>query len=357
MGLWNRFGAGAPGGVVALVFGLGVGVGASSASASVPNYQLVGSFSAPEGRWDILPDGRLISIGGANGSEIFVQDSVHGSGYSVAGALNTAGGINSFGASFLRVSPGGGTVAVGDGNFDASASVYSFALSDLGGSTPTQRIVSPNFDGVFLNDGTLFVTGSDAATFANGVYRVDLTGNTSTLVVNDFGGASGGIATDGAYLYTGNGFGFGTGSSVTGEVRAVALGDVDGSGALVSFENEMIPVARALSAGSLGFDGFGNFLIGGGDGFSGGEADFAGVIAGSRIADALAGLGFTPGVDLALSPDPAFADFYSIRFNHATGELLVAANGTVYRYIPSPATGSMVLLGCLVAGRRRRRGA
>ena len=353
MALKKRFGAIAPSVLVAL----GVGAVGASAHASVPNYQLVGSFSAPEGRWDILPDGRLISIGGMNGSEIFVQDSVHGSGYSVAGALSTTGGINSFGASFLRVSPGGGTVAVGDGNFDASASVYTFALSDLGGSTPTQRIVSPNFDGAFLDDGTLFVTGSDAATFANGVYRLDLTGSTSTLVVDDFGGASGGIATDGTYLYTGNGFGFGTGSSVTGEVRAVLLSSVDGTGPLVSFESEMAPVARALSGGSLGFDGFGNFLIGGGDGFSGGEADFAGVIAGSRIADALAGLGFTPGVDLALSPDPAFADFYSIRFNHATGELLVAANGTVYRYIPTPGSGALLALGGFAALRRRRRGA
>ncbi|TVQ79732.1 MAG: hypothetical protein EA380_04075 [Phycisphaeraceae bacterium] len=352
MGHWKRFAACAAGVVVALG-----GFSTGEALGSVPNYQLVGSFSAPDGRWDILPDGRLISIGGTNGSEIFVQNSVNGSGYSVAGSLSTLGGINSFGASFLRVSPGGGTVAVGDGNFDASASVYTFTLSDLGGSTPTQRIVSPNFDGVFLDDGTLFVTGSNPTTFANGVYRLNLTTNTSTLVVDDFGGASGGIATDGAYLYTGNGFDLVDGGSVTGEVRAVLLSSVDGTGPLVSFESEMIPVARALSAGSLGFDGFGNFLIGGGDGFSGGEADFAGVIAGSRIADALAGLGFTPGVDLALSPDPAFADFYSIRFNHATGELLVAANGTVYRYIPAPGTGAVALLGCLVAGRRRRRGA
>lgn len=348
MGHRMRFAACAAGVVVALG-----GISIAEVQASVPNYQLVGSFAAPDGRWDILPDGRLISIGGANGSDIFVQNSVNGSGYSVAGALSTAGGINSFGASFLRVSPGGGTVAVGDGNFDASASVYTFAMSDLGGSTPTQRIVSPNYEGVFLDDGTLFVTGSDSATFANGVYRLDLTGNTSTLVVHDFGGASAGIATDGTYLYTGNGFSFGSGSSVTGEVRAVLLGDVDGTGPLVSFESEMIPVARALSAGSLGFDGFGNFLIGGGDFL--GEADFAGVIAGSRIADALAGLGFTPGVDLALSPDPAFADFYSIRFNHATGELLVEANGTVYRYIPSPSSAALLALGGFAALRRRRR--
>lgn len=346
-------------GAVASACVIALGVCGSLAQAGVPNYQLVGSFAAPMGAWDILPDGRLISIGGAGGSEIFVQDVVNGSGYSLAGSLSTAGSINSFGASFLEVSPDGLTVAVGDGNFDASASVYMFELGALGVGTATQRIVTPNFSAAFADDSTLFVVGSDAATFANGVYRVDVTGGTSTLVIGDFGGASGGITTDGSFLYTGNGFDLAAGGSVTGEVRAVALGDLDGSGPLVSFEDDMIPVASALSGGSLGFDGLGNFLIGGGDAFGGGDVDFAGVIAGARIADALGGLGFAPGVDLALSPDAAFASSYLIRWNEATGELLVSANGTVYRYIPTPGTalGSMMLLGCMVAGRRRRRGA
>lgn len=339
--------------LVAAAGALAVG---AAASAGVPNYQLVGSFDAPAGAWDILPDGRLITIGGEGGDDVFIQSTLNGSAYGFAGEIATATPIASFGASFLAVSPSGSTVAIGDNNFSADNSVYTFSVGDLAASTPapTQRIISPNFSATFADDETLFVTGADSQTFASGVYRVDLTTNTSSLVIDDFGGASAGVTTDGSFLYTGNGFDFSPGGSVTGEVRAIDLTAVDGSGPLVSFEQGMTPVASALSAGSLGFDGSGNLLIGGGD--SSGEIDFAGVIDGDRLAAALAGGPPASGVDLALSPDPDFADSYLIRFNEATGELLVAANGTVYRFIPSPGGAGLLALAGASAVRRRRRG-
>jgi hypothetical protein len=234
--------------------------------------------------------------------------------------------------------------------------VYTFAVGDLDSSTPTQRIVAPNFEAGFADDDTLYVTGADAATFASGVYEVDLATNTATLVVNDIGGASAGVAVRDGVLFTGNGFDTTAGGSDVGEVRAVELSALGNSP--VSFESAMTPVADALSANSLGFDPLGNLLIGGGDSFGGsGDIGYAGVIDGDAIDAALAGAGFAPGPDLQLSPAPDQEVLYSLRFNEATDELLVNDGTTVFRYlIPAPGAASLLAIGGVVAMRRRRHG-
>ena len=180
--------------------------------------------------------------------------------------------------------------------------------------------------------------------------RLDLdTGNTSVLI-NDLGGASAGVAFDGTYLYTGNGFQF-AGPSVTGEVRAFDLADL--GGAPVSFENDGLTVASALSAATIDFDAEGNMLLGGGDSISG-DSGYAAVIDAALIEAALNGGGASSGATLQLVADPSDT-FQLVRFNDATGEVLVDANGFIYRFqVPAPATGALAGLGLYAAARRRR---
>jgi hypothetical protein len=363
----DRHRAGVAGLVVGVVLGCagsdfvigGEGVG-PAAYAAVPAYTLVGSYDAPSGAFGILPDGRLVSVGGVGGAEVFVQDSVNAGSYSVAGSLDVSGGIASFGASFVRVSPDGGTIAVGDNRFAADASVYTFAFGDLGGgSVSTLRFEAPNFSAAWGDDSTLYVVGADATTFANGVYEVDTgVGGGVELVIDDFGGASAGIAVRGGRLFTGNGFDNDPSSgSDIGEVRSVLLDDLSGGGA-VSFEDGMTPVADALSASSLGFDPFGNLLVGGGDSLSGsGDFGYAGVVDGDRIDAALMGQGFSAGADLELDPLGTGEALYSIVFNGATEELLVVGGGTVFRYeVPAPGACGLLAAAGLMAVRRRRDG-
>lgn len=330
---------------------------AAAAASNIPNYTLVGSFDAPQGVFDVLPDGRLISLGGANSDTLFVQDAVNASSYSPIGTFTTELPISTFGASFLTAAPDGQTVAIGDGNFTPDASVYTVALADLGAApAPTARTISPNFAASFAADGSLYITGADPVTFASGVYRAAPGDGASTRVIGGSGGASAGIAIDNGVLYTGNGFDFAPGGSVTGEVRAVSLSQLDAlaPGATVDFENDMTPVAQALSASPIAFDPFGNMLLGGGDNATG-DLGYAGVIDAARIAAALTGSGFTPGADLELSPDQASAALYSVRFNTATNELLVFANGTAYRYaVPTPGAAGLFALAGLATRRRRR---
>ena len=338
-----------------------VGVCAPSAFADLPPYELVGSFTAPAGVWDVLPDGRLVTLTGASNPTVSVQDAINGSGYSALGEISTAAPIASFGASFLRVSPSGGTIAVGDNNFSPTASVYTFAFADLNTGSPaaTQRFVTPNFDAAFGDDDTLFVTGADSGTFASGVYRLDLSSpaTPAALVIDDLGGASAGIVVNDGVLYTGNGFDTAPGGSATGEVRAVELSAL--ASGPVSFEAGMTPVAATLSAASLGFDPLGNLFVGGGDSFGmPQDLGYAAVIDGDAIAAALGGGGFTPGADLELSPASDPNALYTVRFNAATDELLVATGGVVYRYaIPAPGVVGVAFAALPMIARRRRRGA
>lgn len=331
------------------------------ALAGVPAYTLVGAYDlpGPGAQFDVLPDGRLLAI---SGQDFLVQDSVNTTGWTVAGSLDGASPIASYGASFLSLSPDGQTVAVGDNTFGPGTSVYLVATSSLAPMTPSSAIgvLAPNYQAHWLNGSTLFVSGSGAESV---VSEITLTGPTANVrtAVSDIGGASSGVTSDGQYLYVGNGFSFGPGSA-TGEVRAIPLSLITGASSPASFTIDGTPVAHALSADSLGFDAFGNMLIGGGDFFGGGEFGFASVVDGADVAGALIG-GPAATTSLALTPRLA-TDSYSVRLNSVTGELLVtyfdnttfAPGATVYRYaIPAPgALPALALAGALAAGRRRR---
>lgn len=331
------------------------------AEAAVPPYSLVGSYQLPGqgAAFDVGPDGRLMTV---LGGQILVQDAVNGSAWSVAGFLPNEAPIALFGASFLRLSPDGQSIAIGDGRFGVDAHVYvmdAAALNPLAAS-PVLSLATPNFQGHWRDNSRLLVTGANGPSVVNEI-TVGASTLTQRTVVDDIAGASGGVTTDGVYLYTGNGYSFG-GGSLTGEVRAFALAAIDGAPGALSFESAGIPVARSLSGSSLGFDAMGNMLIGGGDAFTpGAENGFTSIVGGDDVASALGGGPLAP-VAMALTPSSA-THSYSSLFNPVTNELLVyyfdnssfATGLTVYRYaVPAPGSLMALAFGGILAARRRR---
>lgn len=346
-------------GAVAL---LGLCALASAGGAGVPAYSPAGSFELPAGtsRFDVMPSGRALAIAG---DEFYLQDEFNPSAWGKVGSL-PVGTVASYGASFVRVSPDGGRIAVGDNLFGAGASVYTldYAALDPGAPSGSVRWELGNTEGYWSDTSTLYVSGADGALSA--VTRLDVGAGVSRQVVSNIGGASSGVVTDGMWLYAGNAFDYLPGGSETGEVRAVSLASIAGlaPGETVDFELATAPVARALSAASLGFDSLGNLLIGGGDVF-GGTNDFgyAAVVDGDAVAAALLGGPVAPdSAELRLTPRTA-GDSYSTVFNAATNELLVSyfdnstfsAGLTVYRYsVPGP--GALGVFALAAVARRRR---
>lgn len=324
----------------------------SAALAAIPPYTLIGSYALPaSGAYAVGSDGRLLVMQGAT---VLRQSALNSASFEVAGSVD-ASLISPFGASFLSLSPDGSTLAIGDGNFSAGASVHFVRVSDLTAAAPAavRSVVVGNSSAAWLGNSTLFVSGSDPA-FNSQVARVSVTSLTSDVVINGIGGASGGVAVRGGRLYTGNGFTFnapGLGSQ-TGDVKAFDLSTF--GAAPVNFEASGVTVARALSAASLGFDGLGNLLIGGGDLFTpGGDRGAAVVVDGGAVAAALAGGGVAPAAS-TLRLSPAGEVFYGVTWNEATQELLVVGNDTVFRYAV-PAPGAAAVFGVVGAANARRR--
>lgn len=327
----------------------------SAAFAGV-NYSLAGSFSIADGlsSVDALADGRLIGVR-ADGA-LVAQSALHSSSWEQVGAIDAAL-LNEFGPSFLSVNPGGTRLAIGDGNFGAGASVLLLDLASLDpmGVSSATSVAAANFSGHWASDDTLYITG--AADFSGGIVTELNASTLSTrVVVNDLQGGSGGVVTDGTWLYTGNGFDFDPtpGTSETGEVRAFRLSDFNGSP--VSFEMSGNAIADALSAGSLAIDSLGNLVIGGADFADGGESGFFSVIESNTIADALLGAGVVPdSLETMLDPSNGSALGYSVLFNSATSETIAISGGVAYRFaIPSPGTGALGLIAFGALSTRRR---
>ncbi len=317
------------------------------AEANPPPYTLVGSFPLSGDAFDILPDGRIVTI---SGSTISMQSAINGSAYAAIGSVSP-GLVSSFGASFLRVSPSGSSIAIGDNNFGSGASVLLVSSASLNTIAPSSAvsIASPNSEAVWSGESTLFVSG-----FGSGpiVSRIDVASAITTTVITGIGDGSGGVALSGSRLFVGLGYDA-SGGSHTGDVRAFDLASVSGDSS-TGFSSG-IQVARALSASSLSFDSLGNLIIGGGDFFSGsGDFGYAAVVDGASIEAALAGGAFAPdSAETRLSPAGSNA-FYGARFNPVTQEVLVIADGTAYRYaIPAP-SGVALFAMMAFASRRRR---
>lgn len=342
-------------GSTALLFAPAVARGA------IPPYTLVGSFQKPAGAFDVLSDGRMVVLSGA---QVLVQDTPMSSSFSPVGSIQP-GFVSSFGAAFIDVSPDGTSLAVGNGEFGAAARVGFVSWSGLSTSSPSSpsSIAMNAFDSHWIDGSSMLVTGSDGSgSTVSVVNPITLAART---IVSNIGGSVGGVAANGAYLFTSNGFDFDTSTgSGTGDIRSVSLAAALASMTPIDFENAMQPVARVLSGASLGFDGAGNLLVGGGDVFgSSGDFGYAGVLDSGLVSTASGG-GALATLGLALLPSgvPSNAST-SLQWNGATNELLFSfydnntfSEGlTVYRYaVPAPGgVGVLALIG--IAARRQRR--
>ncbi len=337
--------------VVSLVVaGAGLSM-ATPAIAAVPNYTLVGTSALPSGvdAWDVDSSGRIWAVAGTT---IHRQAGVGGT-FDVVGSL-AAGAVSSFGASFLRVSPDGTTLAIGDNEFSNAPGTRIIATAALGAS-PVSGVEIPgaNFDAVW-SGGDLFIAGAtntgevivNRSSFS-GVSAGNLPSATAR-VLTGVGGGSGGVTISAGRLYVGAGFG--AGSVVTGEIRSFDLGTLNLSASAVEFTSGLLLAGGpAYSASPLAIDGLGNVLAGGFGGFT---PDFSAAIIGVAVIDPATGgrLDLSPGGTIS----PSF-NAYKVAFNPVSGEALVSLGSTLYRYtIPTPASAGLLAMGGMLALRRRR---
>lgn len=335
-------------------------------------YQPTRNFTLPAGGdnsggnvlFDALPDGRLLLLNGANVSVETAPKS---------GAFSSLGDIPGFslmfwGPGFLAVSPDGTRAAAGS---NAGGTI---AVFETANPTNATIVTGDDFAGEWIDNRYLAI--------ANGmsgprVEILDTQTATMTPVITNIGGASAGVAIDAAgNLYTGNGYGYNTGGSSTGWIKAFAAADWQNALATntpLNFETTGTPVADLLSAYPFGFDGSGNMFVGGAD-FFGGSNDkgYAALISADAIADALANPQATPPIN-GNSPASVLRKIASPQetldslqpptwnYNAGTGELLLGyyQNGavTAYAAVPEPAT-LLLMAGAGVVGllvRRRSR--
>ncbi len=303
-------------------------------------YQHTGSFLLPAGSgpFDPLSDGRLLVL---VGSDVYIETAPSSQSFTLHGTLAGAD-FPSFGAAFVRVSPNGMKIAVGN-NGGASFSNYQVGVFDLPALSGTW-FTAGHFDGEWIDNTLVALTAGD---FSNpSIVTVLDTSSPNPLapinptIVDNIGGASGGIAFDAAAnLYSGNGFTT-SGPSGTGAIKmfsnAAWTGALSG-GPIIDFEAEGTLIVDVLSASPIGFDAEGNFFVGGGDFSSSTDLDFVALVRQSAVAEAIAGMGAADPNDSAevrqLDPDSANDfNFFTTNANPITHALYVREGDVVHMY-------------------------
>jgi len=302
-----------------------------------PGYQYLHAFNLPAGAsvFDVLIDGRLIVLVGA---DVYVETAADSHSFDQTGTLPAAD-LPSFGAAFIRVSPTGTKIAIGN-NGGASFSdpqVGIFNVATLVGTW----FNAGHFDGEWIDDTRLALTAGDFGSPSVVTVLDTISPNPlspiNTIIVDNIGGASGGIAFDSAgNLYTGNGFQL-TVASGTGAVKAfanaawtVALGGGDP----LDFEASGVLIVDVLSAWPLAFDESGNLIVGGG---SSTDSDFVALVRGSAVTEALSGMGAADPSDSnevhRLDPDPDNINFFYATYGPTLRHLYVRdGGGPVHTY-------------------------
>ncbi len=314
------------------------------------SYSNMEVFELPVGTsvFDVGADGRIIALVGA---DVYIENVAGGRSFLLYGTLPGAD-IASFGAAFIAVSPDGTRISVGN---NGGASFGDFQVGVFDFSTLTgDWVAADHFVGLWMDGSRLIIAASD---FVNGstvtvldAFDADSANWTNTTVVENIGGAAGGIALDGAgNLFAGNGFSS-SGPSGTGAVKIFLADDWTAAlsgGAVVDFEIGGVLVVDLLSASPLAFDVEGNLLVGGGDAAP--DDDSVAIVRAGALSDAVAGMSAVDVNDpLAVRRvDPIAANdfnFYSCGANLVLGEFYVRDFGasTVYVYRDSsgvPALG------------------
>ncbi|MEW6250569.1 MAG: hypothetical protein AB1716_07965 [Planctomycetota bacterium] len=304
-------------------------------------YALRGAFDLPAvSPFDVLADGRLVTLAGA---DVYTETGLGTRSFSFAGRL--AGmDVPPYAAAFVRVSPDGSRLAVGN-NGGASYANFKVGVFDTG-TLAGGWFPAPHYEAEWFDGTRLGLTAGDFGQPSR-VTMLDVTSNpgspVNTTVVRNIGGAASGVTFDrSGRLYTGNGYA-GQGPSGTGWIKAfeaTAWQAALGGGPAVDFEGAGTLVADVLSAGSLGFDVEGNLHVGGGDFLGGIDVDYAGLVRHTAVAHALGGGGPAGTGDIRrFDPDSGNpANFYDVTYNAITGELYVRENARVWVYdVPEPA--------------------
>ncbi len=303
-------------------------------------YELAGSFELPEGTttFDALADGRLIVLVGA---DVYMETGPHDRVFTLHGTLPGAD-LNAFGPSFVRPSPDGTKIAVGNcggasfGNFEVGV----FDLATVVGTW----FAANHTDGRWIDDTRIALTASD---FSNGssvtvldTLSADPVSPINTVVIDSVGGASGGIAFDaGGNLVTANGLSS-IGPSGTGTIKAFRFEEWTAplaGGDPLNFETDGTFIVDVLGGVSLGFDDHGNLLVGGADAAP--DDDAVAIVRAARINAALLGISPVDASDVAqvrrLDPitDNDF-NFYAVGYNAPLSEMYVRDFGatTVHVY-------------------------
>ncbi len=320
-------------------------------------------FTLPVGAamFDVLPDGRIITLAGSN---VYIETAPTSGTFSSTGTLSGAD-FPSFGAAFLRVSPDGTRFAVGN-NGGASFSNYKIGVFNVGNLAGTW-FTAAHYDAAWIDNQRLAITAGDFGSPAFVTVLDTSSPNPSSpdnrTIISGIGGASGGVAFDmSGNLFTGNGFA-GDGPSGTGAIRAFSSSlweTAYANSTPLNFETQGLLIVDVLSASPLEFDGEGNLLAGGGDFSQSGETDYVAVVRASAIAASLAGQGAVNTSDPAkvrkLDPDAGndFNYFFTTA-NPALSRIYAkdAGETTVHVYldttnVPAASTWGVINLALLV---------
>jgi hypothetical protein len=337
------------------------------------DYQPSGSFSLPAAGalFDVGPDGRVVAL---VGSTVYRETASGSRAFAGVGTLAGAD-MPSFGPAFVRVSPDGQRIAVGNnggvsgGNFQVG--VFTFAT--LSGTW----FDANHFDAAWIDNRYVALSagsfGSQAFVTALDTTSALPTAPVNPTLVSNVGDASGGIAFDATgNLYTANGFQT-TGPIGTGAVYAVthaAWSAALAGGPPVNFQLQGIPIVELLSGSPLGFDAAGDLLVGGGNSFATVPDDnYFAIVRASAVAAALAGGGMVSTSDPTrvrkLDPDPGAGSVYGVAANRARGEIYAVNFGSQTAYAfkavppvvpatPAWATAALAALLLAVGSRRLR---
>jgi hypothetical protein len=311
------------------------------------NYHAASSFTLPAsaGPFDTLPDGRVVVL---VGDSVRVETVSGSDTFTTVGTLPDAH-IPSFGAAFLRVSPNGSQIAVGNNGGTSPDFIYQVGVFPFPALSGGRWLNANHSDGEWMDEQYIALTAGDVVTFSQPsfVTRLDTHSASTTspanpTFINNIGGASAGIAFDAAHdLFTGNGSAS-SGPSVTGQIKAFSQAAWQAAitnGTPINFEMAptAIRIGVVLSAAPLGFDAAGDLLVGGGD-FSG-VGNYAAVVRASAVAAALSGAAINaadPAQVLRLDPEPMSTDkFYTIVANTARNEVDVVNFGSSTAYVYS----------------------
>lgn len=303
-------------------------------------YGLVERFTLPAGSGPIgaLPDGRLVTLVDA---DLYVETASGTRAFAFHGTLPAAD-MASFGAAFIRMSPDGTMMAVGNnGGADfMNLQVGVFAFPSLVGDW----FNAGHFDAAWTDATHVALTtgefGSPSRVTLLDTTSVDPSNPTNPTLIDNIGGASGGVAIDAqGNLFTGNGFTI-AGPSGTGLVKAFsqAAWMAAAVGSPIDFEANGVVIVDVLSASPLGFDGVGNLLVGGGDFSAAGQSDYVAVVSASAIASALAGNGPVNVLDFdqVRRLDPDFANngnFFTFAYGALRGEIYVNDFGDLRTHV------------------------